>query len=87
MKVLEKHYNNNINESGLVVLQPQETNVLLTKNFKYLAFNANNAIGFKFSKNEPLKSSKHFSIRDEKKEFYISNNTKEKITIKYSCLH
>jgi len=87
MKVLEKHYNNNINESGLVVLQPQETNVLLTENFKFIAFNSNNNIGFKFSKNEPIKSDNHFSGRIEGKSFYISNNSKNEVTVKYSCLH
>ena len=88
MKVIEKHYNNNnINETGKVVLYPHDSNILLTKKIKYIAFNATKEIGYKFSKNEPLKMNKTFSIRDDKEEFYLSNNTKEEITVKYSCSH
>jgi len=87
MKIIEKHYANNINETGLVILYPQETNILLTENFKFVAFNATYNIGFKFSKTDPLKIGKQCSERIEGKSFYISNNSKKEITIKYSVLH
>jgi len=87
MKIIEKHYNSNVNETGTIVLYPHESNILLTKKIKYIAFNATEEIGYKFSKNESLKTDKSFSTRDEKKEFYLSNTSKNEITVKYSCSH
>jgi hypothetical protein len=87
MKIIQKHHTNRRNETGVVIIYPQETNQLLVKDFKYIAFSSTEPIGYRFSKTEQLNFNSSFSIENNQETFFISNTSPNEIRVQYSCIH
>ncbi len=87
MKIIEKHHIDRHNESGVIILFPQDTNILLVNDFKYIAFSSTESVGYKFLKNEPLIYGNSFSFEGKQETFYVSNTSRNEIRLQYSCIH